>query len=321
MPAFDNILLVAFGGPTPGCCKRADPCPGEAFCFVQGILGADPKRAARVKEVAGHYEEIGGFSPFNALTFSQAEALRKTLAERGIHAPLRVGMRHWTPWIADAVAEIARAGQRRTLALILAPHQSAVSWDWYQQVVSEACAALGKDAPRVAYVEPWPVHPGYVEAVADGVRSAVRSWEDGRFDKACLVFTAHAIPEAVAKKAPYASQFAGTAAAAAAVLGKSSHRLAYQSQASDASIPWTGPDINDLIRDAAGKGVKDIVASPAGFLCDHVEVLYDLDIAARRTAAACGVTLTRAPTVGSHPAFIGMLADLISSRFSAEAAA
>ncbi len=318
---FDNILLVAFGGPTPGCCKRADPCPGEAFCFVQGILGADPKRAARVREVADHYQEIGGFSPFNALTFAQAEALRKALAARGVHAPLRVGMRHWTPWLADVVTEIARAGQRRTLALILAPHQSAVSWDWYQQVVAGACTQLGKDAPRVEYVDPWPAHPGYVGAVADGVRAAVKGWKAGRFDEACLVFTAHAIPEAVAKGAPYATQFAQTATAAATALGKPGHRLAYQSQASDASIPWTGPDINTLIREAAGKGLKDVVASPVGFLCDHVEVLYDLDIAARRTAASCGVTFTRAPTVGSHPAFVGMMADLISSRFAAEAAA
>ena len=173
---YDNVLLVAFGGPTPGCCKggassqQVEPCPGEAHCFVEGILGKDPKRAARVREVAGHYREIGGFSPFNDLTFRQGEALAKALADRRIRVPVRAGMRHWKPNLKEVLAEIAGAGQRRTLAVILAPHQSAVSWDWYQHVVAEGCQALGPSAPRVDYLDPWPTHPGYVAAIADGVR-------------------------------------------------------------------------------------------------------------------------------------------------------
>ncbi len=309
---YDNILLAAFGGPTPGCCKGQSPCPGEAHCFVEGILGKDPKRAGRVKEVASHYREIGGFSPFNELTFRQAESLQKALAHRGLKLPVRAGMRHWSPWIKDVVAEIAKAGQKRTLAVILAPHQSAVSWDWYQKVVSEACAALGPSAPSVDYLDPWPTHPGFVKAVADGLKHS---------SKAALVFTAHAIPMAVADKAPYARQFQETAAAVARELSRTEYFCAYQSQASDTatSMAWTGPDVNDQIRDLAAKGAKSVVLSPIGFLCDHVEVLYDLDVAAKRTAAEAGVAFTRAPTVGSHPAFIGMLADLIAQKAAAGA--
>lgn len=322
MTGYDNILLVAFGGPTPGCCKRTDPCPGEeALCFVKGILGDDPRRAGRAGEVAAHYREIGGFSPFNALTFLQADALRAALAARGIRVPVRVGFRHWNPWIKDVVAEIARSGQRRTLALILAPHQSSVSWDWYQKVVAEACTAGGPQAPAVDYVDPWPTHAGYVQAAADGIRAVTAGWSPARLAATELVFTAHSIPEAVAKGAPYSRQFAETAAAVSATLGRPAHVLAYQSQATDASIPWTGPDINEVVKAASARGAKDVVVSPIGFLCDHVEVLYDLDIAARRTAAAAGIGFTRAPTVGSHPAFIAMLADLLAARFPGRAAA
>ncbi len=308
---YDNILLVAFGGPTPGGCLCGGACPSEAHCFVEGILGKDPKRAARVKEVAAHYREIGGFSPFNELTFRQAEALQTALAQRGLKLPVRAGMRHWSPWIKDVVADIAKAGQKRTLAVVLAPHQSAVSWDWYLKVVSEACAAAA-DAPSVDYVDPWPTHPGFVKAVADGLRAHA---------DAALIFTAHAIPSAIADKSPYARQFQDTAAAVARELGRPDYHCAYQSQASDSTVAWTRPDINDLIRDLAKQGVRKVVVSPIGFLCDHVEVLYDLDVAARRTAKEAGIGFTRAATVGSHPAFIGMLADLITARASAGARA
>src|SRR5581483_1117439 len=193
--------------------------------------------------------------------------------------------------------------------------QSTVSWDWYIKVVGEAEDALGPKSPKVAaYLDPWFQHEGFVAANAERIRSSVASWPRERFEKAALIFTAHAIPLAVQRTAPYEAQFKESAAAIAKLLGKREWLVAYQSQPGDSAIPWSKPAAVEVIEEQARKGVKDVVLSPIGFLCDHVEVLYDLDVEAKERAAALGVGYTRAGTVGSHPKFIAMLADLIAAR-------
>lgn len=312
MNTFDGVLLVAFGGPTPGCCKAHDPCPGEAHCFVEGVLGRDTQRSARVEEVAAHYRHLGGFSRFNEFTSAQAEALRAELARRGEALPVYAGYRHWAPYVRDVMADAARRGHRRLLAVVLAPHQSTVSWDWYLKVVEEARDPLGAAAPEVRYLDPWWVHPGFVSACAERIREAAAVWEPARAGKAELVFTAHAIPHAIARTGPYVRQFAETAEAVAKRLERP-FSLAYQSGPESPAIPWTGPDICDVIREKGKKG-RDFLVAPVGFLCDNVEVLYDLDVAARKEAVSRGAGFSRAGTVGTHPAFIGMLADLICEK-------
>ncbi len=311
----DSVLLVAFGGPTPGCCKERDPCPGEAYCFVHGILGKSAAREKRTVEVAEHYKHLGGFSPFNALTLDQAKKLEAALAERGVAIPVVAGMRHWNPYVQQAMAALGERGCKKPLAVIMAPHQSTVSWDWYIKVVGEAEEALGASSPKVVgYLDPWWANEGFVTANVERIREAVAGWSRERFARASLVFTAHAIPLAVQRTAPYEKQFRETAAAIARGLEKAEHRIAYQSQPGDSAIPWSTPAAISVIAEEHAKGVKDVVLSPIGFLCDHVEVLYDLDVEARDKAGALGVTYTRAGTVGSHPRFIAMLADLIAAR-------
>jgi ferrochelatase len=311
----DSVLLVAFGGPTPGCCKERDPCPGEAYCFVHGILGKSAAREKRVQEVAEHYKHLGGFSPFNALTFDQAKKLEAALAERGLALPVVAGMRHWKPYVQEALVDLKARGCSRPLAVIMAPHQSTVSWDWYIKVVGEAEDALGAGAPAVVgYLDPWWTHEGFVAANAERIRAATQGWSKERVAEAALVFTAHAIPFAVQRTAPYEQQFKESAAAIARSLGKAEWTIAYQSQPGDSAIPWSKPSAVEVIDELAKKGAKDVLLSPIGFLCDHVEVLYDLDVEAKERAKALGVGYTRAETVGSHPRFIAMLADLIAAR-------
>lgn len=311
----DSVLLVGFGGPTPGCCKERDPCPGEAYCFVHGILGKSAAREKRTVEVAEHYEHLGGFSPFNALTFDQAKSLEVALAERGLPLPVVAGMRHWKPYVPEALTDLSSRGCTSPLAVIMAPHQSTVSWDWYIKVVGEAEDALGPSSPKVVgYLDPWWTQEGFVAANADRIRTATKGWSKERFDAATLIFTAHAIPLAVQRTAPYEKQFKESAAAIAKALGKAEHLVAYQSQPGDSAIPWSKPAAVDLLEELAKKGVKDVVLSPIGFLCDHVEVLYDLDVEAKEKAKELNVGFTRAETVGSHPKFIAMLADLIAAR-------
>ena len=315
---FDGILFVGFGGPTPGCCGRFSPCPGsEAICFVKAIIGERAGAQARLAEVAAHYAHLGGFSPFNALTLQQAESVGALLEEQRWHVPVHVGMRYWPPYVRDVLRTMAEQGLCNLLAVILSPFQCSASWEAYQQVVAEGVAALGNQGLQVTYLAPWHTHPGFLEAIADTIRQASKPLGPRRAQEAALIYTAHAIPAAMATASPYTQQFATTATAATQLLGRQDYRLAYQSQAAGTPFPWLQPDINDALQQAYTEGYRDVIVAPIGFLCDHVEVLYDLDIQARDTAVACGMTYRRAATVGTHRAFLTMLSELLAERLRA----
>jgi ferrochelatase len=317
----DGVLLLGFGGPTPGCCERRTACaktPGcEAECFVSGILGDNPARARRVVEVVEHYRRLGGFSPYNELTARQAASLGAELACRGRALPIACGYRHWTPWAADALASLRDRGCRDVALLVMAPHQSSVSWDWYLKHAAEASERLG-GSPRIAAVAaPWWNERGFVAAIAARLREATEGWSAERVARARLVFTAHAVPQPVEATSPYRRQFAETARLAAEAFGHPEHAIAFQSQPGDSSIPWSQPDILSVIDDAARGGARDVLVCAAGFLVDHTEVLYDLDIEAKERCKRHGVAYTRARCVHDHPAFIATLADRVLSAASA----
>ncbi|MCY4402316.1 MAG: ferrochelatase [Candidatus Poribacteria bacterium] len=309
---YDSVLLVAFGGPTPGCCKKYDTkdCPGEAYCFVEGIAGEAESQKERVKDISSHYVKLGGFSPFNELTFKQAKALQIALQQRDLPLPVYAGFRHWTPYLKDVIAEMAEKGHRKILGIIMAPHRAKVSWEWYQQTVKKGIEAVEGEKPAVDYLDQWYTHDGYVGAIAEIIQTACGD----KLDRAELVFTAHAIPQVAADTSPYSLQYEKTGEAVAQKLGKTQYSFAYQSEVESSPIPWTQPDINDWLKTKKEEGVDTVVASPIGFLCDHVEVLYDLDIEAKETANACGIEFIRAGTVGNHPKFINMLADFVCEK-------
>ena len=301
-----------------GAASVSSPCPGnEAICFVKAIIGERPGAEARLAEVAAHYAHLGGFSPFNALTLQQARSVAALLEAQGWHVPVHVGMRYWPPYVRDVLKMMAEQGLRNLLAVILSPFQCSASWEAYQQVVAEGVAALGDKGPQVTYLAPWHTHPGFIEAIADSVRQASQALGPARAQEAALIYTAHAIPTAMATGAPYTQQFAATAAAATQLLGRQDYRLAYQSQATGTPFPWLQPDINDAVQHVHTAGYHDVIVVPIGFLCDHVEVLYDLDIQARDAAVACGMTYRRAATVGTHRTFLTMLSALLAERLRA----
>ena len=306
---YDSVLLVAFGGPTPGCCKkyRTENCPGEAYCFVEGIAGEAESQKERVQDISAHYVQLGGFSPFNELTFKQAKALQNTLQQRNLLLPVYAGFRHWAPYLKDVIAEMAQKGHRKMLGIIMAPHRAKVSWEWYQQTVKKGIEAIEGEKPTIDYLDQWYTHNGYVGAIAEIIKTACGD----KLAHAELVFTAHAIPQVAADTSPYSQQFEKTGAAVAKEIGKKRSSFAYQSEVENSPIPWTQPDINDWLKAKKAEGIDTVVASPIGFLCDHVEVLYDLDIEAKETAEAFGIDFIRAGTVGDHPKFIGMLADFV----------
>jgi ferrochelatase len=292
------VLLLAFGGPTR---------PEEIRPFLETVTRGRRIPPERLEAVARHYELIGGRSPMNELTFRQARALRRTLPE----LPVYVGMRNWAPTIADAVTEMTGAGVRRAVGVILSPHANEASRERYFQSVDEARALAGARAPELLWVPSWHVHARFVEALVDRLRTALGELPQGRRAPARVVFTAHSVPTATAATSPYEAEILETARAVATAARVSQWQIAYQSRSGNPREPWLEPDVNDVLRAAAAAGVRDVVVAPIGFVCDHVEVLYDLDVEARATAATLGLGFVRASTVNDHPAFVAMLADVV----------
>ena len=318
MSACDSVLLVGFGGPTrENACRCEPPCPSAAYCFVRGILQSvspQPPDPARIAGVARHYEALGGYSPYNDHTFALAESLEKKLQEKGRTLPVYAGMQNWSPWLKDTLREMGVKGHRRCVGVILAPHKSAASWDSYIETVEKGRQELGKAAPAVDYLSPWWNEKGLIEAISDLAKKTLAQMNAARQRKARLIFTAHSLPESIAARGPYVQQYGETAALVAQALGMECYELSYQSAPERVRMPWLGPDVRDAIRRAREEGAADVVVAPIGFLCDHVEVLYDLDVAAKEAAAECGLGFHRVPTVGNHPAFAGMLAERIATR-------
>jgi len=295
-------MLVAFGGPG---------APADIPPFLEIVTRGRAIPPERREEVAHHYEQMpGGRSPLNELTEAQAAGLRAALAADGRTLPVFVGMRNWHPFLHETLAAMAAQGRRRALGIILSSFRTEASWERYVADVA-AARARTPGAPEIVFAPPWFEHPGFIAAAADGVGRALAEVPAAERPEVLLVFTAHSVPVAMAEASPYVADFTATARAVAQRLGHARWSLAYQSRSGNPRDPWLTPDVGDVIRTVAQEGGRHLVLAPVGFVCDHVEVLYDLDVEARWIAAEHGVTLHRAPTVNAHPEFIGMLADLV----------
>jgi ferrochelatase len=295
----DAVLLIGFGGPS-----RSE----EIRPFLDHILRGRPIPQERYEEVVHHYEVMGGGSPYNAHTMRQADALRARLRGDGIEIPVVVGMRNWNPYILDTMRKLTASHATKALGFVLAAHRCEASWERYQAAVDAARATIGPDAPQIEYPAPWHTHPKFVEAAADRTREAFSRLDQNEANRADLIFTAHSIPVPMSTASGYADQIRASAAAVTARLGRESWTLAFQSRSGAPRDPWLEPDISEVIRKLDG---RPAVVMPLGFLCDHVEVMYDLDVEAGKTARACGTKMIRAGTVGDHPAFIEMMAEIV----------
>jgi protoporphyrin/coproporphyrin ferrochelatase len=302
MSAVDSVLLVAFGGPT----ARHEIRP-----FLEIVTRGRGVSADRLEEVARHYGQMpGGRSPLAELTFAQAHGLEQALAQAGPALPVFVGMRNWHPFLDETLAEMAGKGARRALGVILSPFRTEASWERYMQDVAEARARVA-GAPEVGFAPAWFEYPRFIAAVADRARAALGELPEDAQASTPLVFTAHSVPVAMAEASPYVSDLTAAARAVARRLGHARWSVAYQSRSGSPREPWLEPDVAAVLRRLAADGERHAVVVPIGFVCDHVEVLYDLDVEARRVAAAAGLSLQRAATVNDHPEFIAMLVELV----------
>jgi ferrochelatase len=299
---FGAVLLIAFGGPTK---------PDEIRPFLQNVARGRRIPPERLEDVAHHYEQMpGGRSPLNDLTFMQARSLQAMLAGVNLKLPVFVGMRNWKPYLDQTLRTMAERGIESALGIILSALRTEASWERYMNDVAEARART-PGAPTVAFAPPFFDHPLFVEAVADRARAALDRVPASDRAATPLVFTAHSVPTAMADGSPYVADLTAAAAAVARRLDHGPWRLSYQSRSGSPRDPWLEPDVNDVLKDLGSRGERHVVVVPIGFVCDHVEVLYDLDVEAAATARAAGLTLHRATAVNDHPRFIAVLADLV----------
>ncbi|MBI2364538.1 MAG: ferrochelatase [Deltaproteobacteria bacterium] len=305
--SYDAVLLIAFGGPT---------CPEEIRPFLARVTQGIPIPDARLEEVAHHYEAVGGKSPLNEITFRQAAALQQRLNDGHNRLPVYVGMRNSSPFFTETLRQMSNDDINLALGFILSSHRSEASWERYQKNIADARAELGGAAPEVDYCEGWHEHPLFIRCWAELIDAAFAAIAPGRRNSAPLIFTAHSLPAAMAAHSPYVDEVQTTARLIANSLNHERWSLAYQSRSGRPSDPWLEPDIGQMIRELAARSVKDVVVAPIGFVCDHVEVLYDLDIETKKLAAGLGMNFIRASCPNDHPTFVRMMAEVITRKLA-----
>ena len=281
------VILLAHGTP-----ESLDQMPE----YLTRVRGGRPPSEELIAEMTGNYRAIGGRSPLTDITRAQAAALEREL---GDGTPVYVGMRNWAPYISEAVAEAVRAGAQEIVGVPLAPQFSTVSVARYREVLREATP------PGVAVrcVESWHDHPGLIAAFAEKLRLALPA--------DVVLFTAHSLPVRLIEAGdPYAREVERTAALVAEAAGVAAYERAYQS-AGRTPEPWLGPSVEEALRTLHARGARSVLAVPIGFVCDHTEILFDIDVQAAGEAERLGIALRRTESLNTSPALIRTLAALV----------
>lgn len=302
---YDALLIVSFGGPEG---------PDEVMPFLENVLRGRNVPRERMLAVAEHYQQFGGVSPINAQNRALIAALRQELKRHGPKLPIYFGNRNWHPLLADALRQMERDGIRRAAAFFTSAFSSYSGCRQYRENIAAAQAEVGSGAPEVEKLRVFFNHPGFIEPMAERVAAAIEKIPAERRGSAALVFTAHSIPLAMAQNCRYEAQLREAGRLVAERVGRSDWGLAYQSRSGPPNQPWLEPDIGDWLALACGRGVRDIVVAPIGFISDHLEVVYDLDIEAKKKSAGLGLNMVRAATVGTHPRFVRMIRELLVER-------
>ena len=296
------VLLMAYGSPRT---------PDEIEPYFTDIRGGRPPSPQVLKVLADRYARIGGKSPLNEITQEQAESLEKLLEHEnpGAYA-VSTGMKHWHPFVADTVGKIAEAGIERVIALVLAPHFSKKSIGEYEARILKARDALGANF-ELTMVKSWYDEPAFVDLVAANLAETLQGW-DTADPGTCVFFTAHSIPaRIVAEGDPYADQLADSAKVFAEAAGVANYTTGWQSE-STTGEPWLGPDILNRLETFAAEGGKRALIAPVGFVADHLEVLFDVDVECVEKAEELGIELRRIPSPNADRRFIRALADIVS---------
>jgi len=298
-----GVLMMAYGGP-----NSLDEIPG----YLADIRKGRPTSPGVLEEITSNYASIGGKSPLLEFTQAQVAAVAAHFDE---DVKFYLGMRHWSPWIEDAVAEMIADGITHAVSLVLAPHFSQMSIAKYQAKIA---AGLKMHRGEIEFDHIMSYHdaPKYIRALANRVRAGFEHWPQEERGDVHVIFSAHSLPVRILEMGdPYDSQLRETAKLVAqeARLREDQWSWSYQS-AGRSPEPWLGPQLEEYLPEIAAKGVKKVVSIPVGFVCDHVEILFDIDIDAQNAVKGTGMTLVRPEALNTDPLFIEQLATLIEER-------
>ena len=299
--AFDALLVLSFGGPEG---------PDDVAPFLERVTRGRGVPPGRLAEVAAHYEHVGGVSPINAAN----RALVAALERRG-PLPVYRGNRNWHPLLEDTLSQMAGDGRRRALCLVTSAYSGYSACRQYLEDIAAARAAIGADAPEVEKLRPFFNHPGFIEPFVESTAAALVELEQRGHGPAELVFTAHSVPLSQAPGVDYVVEVEeASRLVAEGVGGVRPWSLAWQSRSGPPSVPWLEPDIGGHLAARRAAGAAAVVIVPIGFVADHLEVVWDLDVEALGRADSVGLPAVRAATPGTHPAFVAMVGELVAER-------
>lgn len=299
-----GVLIMAYGGP-----NSLAEIPG----YLADIRSGRPTTPAVLEEITHNYRQIGGKSPLLAYSQQQAEAVAAQLEPALFKVYL--GMRHWSPWIEEVVGQMVEDGVTHAVALVLAPHYSKLSVAKYQAKIADGLEMYHGNV-EFATIDSYHDAPKLIQALANRVLEGLNRWPAAERDEVHVVFSAHSLPTRIMQMGdPYDSQLRETARLVAERVGLPDEQWSWSYQSAGRSPePWLGPQLEEYIPELAAQGIKNIVSVPVGFVSDHVEILYDIDIQARAVAEKHGVRLERPPALNDDPLYIETLVDLIHDR-------
>ncbi len=297
-----GVLIMAYGGP-----NSLDELPG----YLADIRNGRPTTPAVLEEISNNYRQIGGSSPLLEITTRQIEAVRARL-DPDLYK-IYLGMRHWAPWIEEVVGQMIEDGVTHAVSLVLAPHFSKLSVAKYQGKIASGLEMYHGDI-EFENVASYHDAPKYIEALANRVQEGIGRWPEDEQDDVHVIFSAHSLPVRIIKMGdPYDSQLRETARLVAERAGLAEDRWSWSYQSAGRSPePWLGPQLEEYVPELAEQGIKNIVSIPVGFVSDHVEILYDIDIEAQNVAKELGVRLERPPALNEDPLYIDTLVELIT---------
>jgi ferrochelatase len=308
--SYDALLIQSFGGPEG---------PDDVMPFLENVTRGRDVPPERLQEVAEHSLHFGGVSPINAQNRALIAAVRKDFAANGVNLPVFWGNRNWSPYVGDVVAEMADAGVRNALVFVTSAYASFSACRQYQDDLAAAVADLGTNGPELHKLRHYFDHPGFITPQMDAVANATdRIGSDFRATTR-LLFVAHSVPEAMAAAAGpqgglYIAQLEAAASLIAAAAPGVRWELAFSSRSGPPTVPWLRPDVDDVLRDFAAQGATEVVVVPVGFVSDHIEVRWDLDVAAAASAKKLGLGFHRTEPPASDPRFVAMVRELVLER-------
>lgn len=303
-----GVLVMAYGGP-----NSLEEIPG----YLADIRSGRVTSPEVLEEITHNYSQIGGKSPLLAFTQAQIEAIQEKLNDGRFK--FYVGMRHWAPWIEETVGQMLEDGITQAIALVLAPHYSSMSIAKYLKKI-EAGLEMYRGRINFAPITSYHTAPGLIEPLAERVQDGLRRWPPAERDQVHVLFSAHSLPVRILQEGdPYDQQLKETAQLVAEKAGLAPEQWSWSYQSAGRSPePWLGPQLEDYLPQLAAKGIKNIVSIPVGFVADHVEILFDIDIEAQKVAQAHGQRLERPAALNTDGRFMQQLADLIREKAQGE---